>query len=250
VIRRLILIFVAVACWPVCGHAQAKELSALGAGSAPASSAIALDGSGHCTFDVANLGALTYHCAITVPTAGDLITVEFGNRDGNLSKVSDPTNGTYTTIFYVQDSANPTYAGMAYFCNAASGTYNVTVTLSVSEADGAYLSAEPWKNAATSSCLDSGSITQHQVSTSGTVANANCGTAASPAGNGELIMGYGAFDSDSSVTAGANFTLIDTTNLGNFSFPQYWIQTTATATNAPFTSAADDWISGCAAFKP
>ena len=113
------------------------------------------------------------------------------------------------------------------------------------------VSVQAWKGAATSSVLDTGAITQHLTSTSGTVANANCGAAQSPSGTGELVISYLVPDWDFSVTAGANYTLIDLPYVSdNPAFPEYWIQTTAQATNGPFTSAADDWTVGCAAFKP
>jgi hypothetical protein len=68
---------------------------------------------------------------------------------------------------------------------------------------------------------------------------------------GELILAYLVPDNDASVTAGTNDTVIDgDSNHGNPSFPEYWIETTASPTNGPFTSAADDFTEGCAAFKP
>ena len=50
-----------------------------------------------------------------------------------------------------------------------------------------------------------------------------------------LIISYLVPDWGFSVTAGANYTLIDLPNSSdNPAFPEYWIQTTAQATNGPF----------------
>jgi hypothetical protein len=210
---------------------------------------ITLDGSNHCTNGGSNVSSVS--CTLSSVTAGDLITVEFSDRNGYETSISDGANGAYTKIYYVQDSADPNYSGMAYFMNSASGSLTVKVSVSGSD-PWALLSVQAWKGASTTSVLDTGAITQHLTSTSGTVANANCGSAQSPAGAGELIIGYLVPDYDSSVTAGTNYTLIDvpSASFGNPSFPEYRIQTTSQATNGPFTSAADDWTVGCAAFKP
>jgi RHS repeat-associated protein len=178
-----------------------------------------------------------------------LITVEFGDRNGYETSISDNKNGAHTRIYYVPDSTDPNYSGMAYFANSASGSVTVQVSLSATE-PWAVISAQAWKGAATSAVLDTGAITQHLTTTS-LVANANCGAANTPGAAGELILSYMVPDWDFSVTAGANYTLIDLPNSpDNPAFPEYWIQTTAQATNGPFTSAADDWTVGCAAFKP
>ena len=209
---------------------------------------ITLDGSNHCTNGGRNVSSVS--CTLSSVTAGDLITVEFSDRNGYETSISDGANGAYTKIYYVQDSADPNYSGMAYFMNSASGSLTVKVSVSGSD-PWARLSVQAWKGASTTSVLDTGAITQHLTSTSGTVANANCGSAQSPAGAGELIIGYLVPDNNFSVTAGTNYTLIDTSNSnGNPVFPEYWIQSAATATNGPFTSAADDFTEGCAAFKP
>jgi RHS repeat-associated protein len=211
------------------------------------SAQITLDGSNHCT----SYGHQVTSVSCTLPnvTAGDLITVEFGDRNGYQTSISDNKNGAHTRIYYVPDSTDPNYSGMAYFANSASGSVTVQVALSATE-PWAVISAQAWKGAATSAVLDTGTITQHLTTTS-LVANANCGAANAPGAAGELILSYMVPDWDFSVTAGANYTLIDLPNSpDNPAFPEYWIQTTAQATNGPFTSAADDWTVGCAAFKP
>jgi hypothetical protein len=212
---------------------------------------IILDGSVHCVHAVSSPGS-SVSCTLTGVTAGDLITVEYADRNGDKSSISDATNGTYSlATAYGNDTSDPSWSGIAYFCKAAAGTYSPTLNLSPSTDTWAIISAQAWRRAKGTSCLDSGSITQQKISTTN-AANATCGSTQSPAGNYELVVGYAVFDSDASVTAGTNYTLIDTnaSTTPNPVFPEYWIQKTGTATNGPFTSASDDWTDSCAAFLP
>src|SRR5579862_514654 len=151
------------------------------------SAQIVLDGSNHCSNFA--LGPITsISCTIPSVRAGDLITVEFADRNGIETSVSDGTNGTYSTIYYVPDSSDPHSSGMAYFANSAAGSLTVTVALPGVDAWG-IISVQAWKGAATSSVLDTGAVNQNETSTSGTVANAACGTTAqTPSGSGELVI--------------------------------------------------------------
>jgi hypothetical protein len=76
--------------------------------------------------------------------------VEFSDRNGYETSVSDNKNGTHSTICYVPDSSDPNYSGIAYFANSASGSVTVTVAFSTADPYSA-LSVEAWKGAATSS---------------------------------------------------------------------------------------------------
>ena len=214
----------------------------------PPPNTIALDGANHCSAGAINVSSVS--CTLPNVTAGDLITVEFSDRNGYMTSISDGANGTYGKIYYVADSGDPNYSGMAYFANSKAGSLTVKLALSRSD-HWAKISVQAWKGAAISGVLDQSAITQHLTSTTGTVANATCGAPQNPSGAGELILAYLVNDNIPTVTAGANYTLIDgDSNNGNPSYPEYWIQTTGTATNGPFISAADDFTEGCAAFKP
>ena len=46
-------------------------------------------------------------------------------------------------------------------------------------------------------------------------------------------------------TAGTNFTLLSSASQTITLWPEYWIQTTATATNGAYTAASDTWFDGC-----
>jgi hypothetical protein len=231
--RKLLAAFVLVA------------LSSLGIEKATAQ--IALDGSNHCVAGANNVTSVS--CTLPNVSAGDLITVEFSDRNGYMTSIGDGTNGAYSQIYYIADPSDPNSSGMAYFANARAGSLTVSIGLS-SPDPWAIVSAQAWTGAARSSVLDTG-VTQNQASTSGTVANSTCGTAQTPARAGELILAYLVPDNDSSVTAGTNYSLIDT-NLyyGNPTFPEYSIQSAPSATNGAFVNDADDWSEGCAAFKP
>jgi hypothetical protein len=208
---------------------------------------ISLDGSADCEAGSGSVSS-TFSCTPgSAITAGDLITVQIADRNCLLSSVSDSVNGAYTPIFTnIADPANPSCANLWYKANAAAGTYPITLTLESSEAGaGVYISAQAWKASAATSALDT---SWYQVSTSGTVANANCGSAPTLAGNGELVLSYAVFDNDTTSTGGTGFTQINPT--GEYSITEYQIQTTATPTTGPFVSAADDWVTLCAAFKP
>jgi len=208
---------------------------------------ITLDGSAHCLQFINGGGITSVSCTLTGVSLHDLITVEFYDHDGHMSSVSDGTNGIYTPTVYNFDASNPAYAGIAYFQNSAAG--NLTVTLKLSQAEwAASIHAQAWKGAAVSGALDSGFL-QALVSPSGTVANPSCGSSIVPATDGELILAFLQNDSFNAVTAGASYTLIDT-YATNGSYPEYWIQTSKTATNGPFIEAVDDWVDTCAAFKP
>jgi RHS repeat-associated protein len=222
-------------------------LSVLFGSSALLSAQITLDAANHCSNHGTNVSSVS--CTLSNVTAGDLITVEYADRNGYETSISDGSNGSYAPVYYTSDSADPNYSGIAYFVNSASGSLTVQLSLSASD-PWALVSVQAWKGAATISVLETAAITQHQTSTSGTVANANCGTAQSPIDSGELILSYLVPHHDTSVTAGSSFTLIDAPNSSdNPAFPEYSIQSTPQATNGPFTSSADDWTVGCAAFR-
>lgn len=181
-------------------------------------------------------------------TAGDLITCEvtFDGGNGNvLSSVSDPVNGTYSTgVAMEKNTAADQYNGIYYFQNAAAGSYLVNLNLTMA-ALGTGISCQAWKGVVTASALDA-SFTQNRYSSG---ANATTGSAKTPSSGNELVIAAAGFDSDTTATAGTSYTLVDAQGAATRLFPEYWIQTTATATNGPFTSASDHWTDQMVAFK-
>lgn len=202
---------------------------------------ITLDGSG--CIDATSSGTTAF-CTLTVPTAGDLITVALAARNSGSFTVTDSNSHTYSNIWTASDPSNPVFGGMAYFANSASGSITVTVTIPTAGGP-VSLYVLSWKGASTTSPLDSTfSSSFVTASTAGTVANGNCGTARTPGAANELVISFGLWD-NVTPSVGTNFTLL---NSIDFMWFQAWIQTTATSTNGAWVSAADDWIVGCAAF--
>jgi hypothetical protein len=137
-------------------------------------------------------------------------------------------------------------AGEAYFANSASGSISPTLTFSASSGHLA-IGCQAWKSAKSSAPVDPAAITQLQSVTSNT-ANPTSGSTQSPTGNGELNVCL-TRDYSQAATAGTNYTLIDSSATSYF-YPEYWIQTTATAANCPYTASADMWIDTSVAYMP
>lgn len=204
---------------------------------------IALDGTKHCVQDNNTTSSTTAGCTLTSVTAGDLITCSFTHEDtaGTVS-VSDATNGAYTIAFDLDNITGAQTLGMAYFENSAAATVTPTLTISSAQQFSA-ISCEAWTGARSSLALDTGTVTKIR-NTSGT--NPNAGTSAVPTNGNELV--YGAVTDSHAPTAGTNFVLIDSA-ANTVMYPEYWIQTTATSTNCPFTATTNTWWGAfCAAF--
>ena len=227
--------------------------SAIGGINGSAPSPIVQDGAG-CSA-VATTGT-TLSCGSLTVTAGDLITCQSApdNPSGGsvFVSVSDTTNGIYLVPQYQN---NPSSAGshvnvnsdvQAYFPNAAGGTYSPTLTVS-GTSDGMTISCQAWKNARTSAALDGGAINQYQLQFTG-ASNPTSGSAQTPTANGELITCI-VNTSSNTPTAGLGYSLI-TGGSSQLVWSETEIQTTATATNCPFTMASDNWMDYSTAYLP
>jgi hypothetical protein len=203
---------------------------------------------GTITLDTPHCSAASTSCTLTGVTAGDFIDCHYYNFafEAPALYVSDATNGVYSLTSHYTDSAN-LLEGEAVFQGSAAGTITPTIS-SISMPYGT-ISCETYKHV-NANYLDPGPIDQLQVVSS--TANPVSGTAQTPTHANELISG---FMSNLSVTptAGTGYTLIDSAttpdSLGN-TWPEYMIQTTATATNSPYTAASDSWMDMTTAFLP
>ena len=117
------------------------------------------------------------------------------------------------------------------------------------------IACEAWKNARTTLCVDrsSSGITKYNNVLS--MANPTTGTAESPTGAGELVLGALLTNGQTPSAAGTNYTLIDNSVACSVSgspclYPEYWIQTSATSTNFPYTLSSDSWEDLGAAYLP
>jgi hypothetical protein len=105
------------------------------------------------------------------------------------------------------------------------------------------LSCEAWKPSTAAVFYTDATMAQQQ---SGTITTATSGSPVTPAKSNTLVMGYMTVAS-SSVTAGAGYTLIDTDTTFDF-FPEYQLQSTATAANTPYSNPALAWNDGMAGY--
>ena len=187
-------------------------------------------------------------CGPFTPTAGDGITVEltFGTSNTpTVSSISDNVNsGQYPSAIVPHWNASAfSNIAMYYKSTVAGSATTVTVNFS-SPAQYVGIACESWKpSTAGSFLLDTAFIQQQD----GTTANPTTGSAKTPSLANELVLGN-LLTSTSTPTAGTNFTLVDSVPGGPNVFPQYWIQSTATSTNAPYVMGSDAWTDQMAAF--
>jgi hypothetical protein len=197
--------------------------------------------------DNGSTASATVVVTLTGVSTGDLIVAEVSfSSNATLNQVKDNVNsGNYTAAVAVHHNTTlGQYYGIYYMPNSASGTVTITLTVN-SSFDFAAMSCQAWHGALTTGVLDS-AFSQQQDATS--TANPTTGSVRTPAGNGELIIAACGFAS-ATPAAGANYALIGS-NTQTLWFPEYWIQSSSTATNGPFTASSDNWTDQMAAFIP
>lgn len=197
--------------------------------------------------------ATTSTTVVITPTAGDAITCEIGTFYANavsaLTSVSDNVNaGSYAqAVTWAYNSTAQEWSGIFYKTGVAAGSTTITF-LSSATNQFTGLSCQSWKPASTPATFTLDAAGTQRTIQTGVVANPTTGSAVTPANGNELVLAqlYTANNTPSGI--GASFTAVDTTTV--LSFPMYWIQTTATATNAPYTMTADaqGWTDQQAAF--
>ena len=200
---------------------------------------------------VTDIGATLTASPITVllsnVAAGDLIVCEVSLESAaTFASVSDPINGTYSPALAMHTNA-PISQQLGIFAipNAAAGSYSVSVAWTGGAQSYQAMSCQSWTGVATSAPQDTTMSEQQD----GTSANATAGSLLTPAAVGELVIGN-AMIGNNSVTAGTNYTITDVAAITQV-FPEYWIQTTATATNAPYVNPTNSsWTDQMVAFKP
>ena len=215
----------------------------------PGSGTITLDGNVHGVHDNGLAASSTTVVSIGTPTAGDLITCEvsFTSTGGNtLVSVADNNNGTYGAAVAVHlNTTLGQWYGVYYKENVAASPTTITLTTSQSKVYSA-IACEAWKGVATSNSLDSAFA---QLRDAVNVPNPTTGSNQTPAGNNELVIAAVGLGNAGTPTSGANYTLIDGAPVTLW-WPEYWAQSTATATAGNFTWPSDDFTDMMAAFKP
>ena len=209
-------------------------------------SSITLDGKIHGVQDNGLSPSTTATVSIGTPTAGDLITCEVTFGAGTLVSVADNQNGTYAAAIPAHYNSTMTqWWGIYYKENVSGSPTSVTLTTSQASSYSA-ISCQAWKGAATSNSLDSafGQL-QDAVNTP----NPTTGTNKTPAVNGELVIAAVGLHTPGTPTPGTNYALIDGAATTQW-WPEYWGQTTASATAGNFTWPSDNFTDMMAAFKP
>ncbi len=210
---------------------------------------ITLDGNVHRVRDNGSTPSYTAVVSIGTPTAGDLITCEVtfdGHNSNAVVSVADNRNGTYGAA--VSAHLNTTlvqWFGIYYRENVAGSPTTVTLTTTHSQPWEA-ISCQAWKGVASSHSLDSGFV---QSRDGLWIPNPTTGANKTPAVNGELVMAGAGLYSSGTPTAGQHYSLIDSAAASQW-WPEYWIQTTATATAANYIWPSDSWTDMMAAFRP
>jgi hypothetical protein len=176
-------------------------------------------------------------------SAGDLITVQVSvaNVTGGVAVSDNVNNENYQAACpWTLDAVN-TGGGEGIFYLIASAAGSVTVTAAWPAAYGNQyytINAQSWTyGPGQYPQVDTG-MTQYQTKTG--TANPNSGNNLMPNYANELIIGF-MFSLNQTATAGANYALLDA-SIPFLTFPEYWIQTTPTATNAPYTMSSDTWV--------
>jgi len=177
-------------------------------------------------------------------TAGDAITCEFEFANAEtFTSVTDTLNSATFTVVNITNftaAALTERVGLYYFQNSAHGSSD-TITLQFSSAHGgAAMSCQAWKNAKTSTGLDTGTANPGNTAAGGTTStNPTSGNFQTTA-NGDLIIGVMVNGGVATPTAG-NGTLIDTI-ANEAMYPEYYVQTTASSsTTLTYTAASDVW---------
>ena len=183
---------------------------------------------------------------LTNVAAGDLIVCEVSLESVvTLVSVSDPENGTYAPALAMHtNSALTQQMGVYYVANAVAGSYSVSVAWTGGTQIYQAMACQSWTGAASASPQDATLTEQQDVSSA---SNATTGSALTPATAGELVIGILSTDTQTP-TAGSNYTLTDSATSTRF-WPEFWVQSSATATNAPYVNAADLWTDQMVAFK-
>jgi len=175
--------------------------------------------------------ASTTSCGVAVgtPSAGSVIYCVAITQINNAVVVSDSVNsGNYQPLpSRLRDANHDVYLGGYYKENVAASA--TTVTVSGFTSSNSQIACEEVKGTRATYTVDSNVI----ASLAGSGANPNSGTTITPTSNNEIV--FSGLYRAATPTAGTNFTLID--GSGSL-WPEYWIQTTATATNGPFTVSA------------
>jgi hypothetical protein len=207
-----------------------------------ASSAITLGV--HCATNNGASSVTTVVCGPMTPTAGSTIYCDMRFPFTTLTSVADNVNpGVYQPAFTRLRASNfNDFLASYYKENVSGAATTITLTYGTAGAN-AIMACKEIQGVPRSYALDS-SVMQSRAVNGTNPTNPNNYT---PFANNEIVLSD-AYILTGAVTAGTSFTLLDQTATLN---PEYWLQTTATATTGAFVDASTtDSAVGMAAFGP
>ncbi len=208
-----------------------------------------LDGTSHGVHDNGSIPSTTAVLLIGTPSAADLITCEvsLSSAGGNtFVSVADNQNGPYAAAAPVHLNATLGKWYGIYFKENVAGT-PTTITLTTSQLQPySAISCQAWKGVAASNSVDPGFP---QLQDAVAIANPTTGAINRPAVNGELILAAVGLGNSGTPTSGANYTLLDGAS-ATLWWPEYWPQTTATATAGNYIWPSDTFTDTMVGFRP
>jgi hypothetical protein len=181
--------------------------------------------------------ATTVAVALGTPTAGSTVVCAFKYPNAStFTSLADNVNaGVYQPAATLMREQNHNYrGGIFYRENVAASSTTVTLTYATTGTH-AQMACVEVKGAATAYAFDSTFAATKAL----TGTNPTSGSTLTPFGNGRFLYGALLFDTGTT-TAGANFTLLDQAGAVASAalYPEYWIQTTATATTTPYANVS------------
>jgi hypothetical protein len=186
--------------------------------------------------------------SVTLPNvaAGDLIVCEASIEGGpQVTSVSD-ANGVYSPAVPMHtNTAFNQQTGIFFIPNATAGSHSISLAWTGAAQPWVAMACQSWTGAAIAAPQD---VTMTQQLDGSSIANPATGSAKTPAVAGELVIAN-LINAAQIPTAGQNYALTDSAT-STYMWPEYSIQTAATATNAPYVAATDNWTNQMAAFKP
>ena len=199
------------------------------------------------TFNGGNVNLTTGSCPAITPTAGDgmVVEVEFGTFATFVSVTDNVNSGSYTAAIPVHfNSTIQQYVGVYY--KSSVGASPTTITLTMSGPNNfVALACQAWKPLVPGIFVQDTAFTQQQDVL--TTANPNTGSTVSPTNNNELVIGSLLSESQLPSSAGSGYTLLAVLPGAGLS-SEYQVQSTSTATNAPWVMVSDSWTAQQSAF--
>jgi hypothetical protein len=220
-------------------HGQVMQEPFVNTAALAASTNVTLDATVTPCGSTASSSVSTLTCSLGAVPAADLIVCasEWGDL-GNSAQITDNVNsGVYTLgNYYVTGNGGyHEFLGYWYYPNTASGTTTATMTLTAASNSWGF-GCGAFKSTRTTNLLDPSFYGMYDNGSATTAVTMP--TSKTPTNNGELVYCIADVGVPSvSVTAGTNYTLIDTQTLDAL-WPYYWPQTTKTSTNCPSTIAS------------